>query len=217
MSHRPLFNQFTMVAGSVVLLEVTLGAWPVVATAIWGSRAVDTWIHFLYWIKASFLFLAVVQYRWAAWKLSPQRHRPSVFERFMGMTVSCELGVWVLLSVVVHALLSFVLLLLVAVLRNEFLSGTQWGLSLAFDVVGILESLGSPMLVGQFAINAVQAPPAAPLMLPMEQTILAVAPPSPLPGSLPDTLNPWQLEAPTHRRAKPPATGRAPSLRDYGL
>lgn len=60
-------SRFVVVGGSVVLLEIVLGSWPVVATAIWGSRAVDTWIHFLYWIKAFFLFLAVVQNRWSPW------------------------------------------------------------------------------------------------------------------------------------------------------
>lgn len=175
--HAPSVNRFTAVAGAVVVLEAVLGAWPVVATSIWGSRAVDTWIHFLYWIKAIFLLLAVVQYRWTPWHLAPRRlqgkpdpngttasgdgvplYRPSVFERFMGLTTSCELATWILISLVAHALLSAIVLLLVLVLQNEFLSNTQWVLSVVFDAVGILESVASPIIVTTWSIPDEEAP-----------------------------------------------------------
>lgn len=31
-------SRFVLVGGAVVVLEVILGSWPVVATAIWGTR-----------------------------------------------------------------------------------------------------------------------------------------------------------------------------------
>lgn len=170
-----LGNQFTAVAGSVAMLEIVLGAWPVVATALWKSHAVDTWIHFFWWIKAFFLMLAVCQQYWAARrkrnKYNSKRQTkvaggvsvtsPSTtFELCVGATASCELSTWIMISVVGHALLSGILLLLVLVLRSEFLSNTEWVLSLVFNVVGIVESIGSPVLVTSLSIrSAAPLPP----------------------------------------------------------
>lgn len=186
-------NRFTLVAGSIVVLEIVLGAWPVVATSIWGAHAVDTWIHFLYWIRALFLFLAVLQNRWAPWRLAPRQKHPSALERFLGMTASCELGTWVMLSLLVHALLSFILLLLVAVLKHEFHSNAQWALSLAFDAVAILESIGSPMLVGQFAIDEDDA---------LRST--GFRPPPPLPLSPLVNGKPYRNQQQQQQHAPPP-------------
>lgn len=130
-----------------------------------GSRAVDTWIHFLYWIKAFFLFLAVVQNRWAPWRVAAARRRQTspqpqgvgymeqIFESCMGATASCELATWVLISVFAHALLSAIILLLVLVLRHEFQSNTQWILSVVFDAVAIVESILSPLVVTRFGVG----------------------------------------------------------------
>lgn len=156
-----VLSRFAVVGGTIVVLEIVLGSWPVVATSIWGSRAVDTWIHFLYWIKALFLFMAVMQNRWAPWRLGPRRRgqsavaaaQPRYFEVCMGATASCELATWILISVVAHALLSAIVLLLVLVLKNEFQSNTQWVLSVVFDAVGIAESILSPMVVTRLGIS----------------------------------------------------------------
>lgn len=153
-----VLTRFTVLGSAIVVLEVTLGTWPIVATSLWGSRAVDTWIHFLYWIKAVFLFLAVVQTRWAPWRFTmegrndprPQRRgleRFGYLELCMGATASCELSTWILLSVIAHALLSTIVLLLVVVLQNEFNNNTQWILSVVFDGVAIVESVGSPLIL----------------------------------------------------------------------
>lgn len=75
----------------------------------------------------------------------------------MGATASCELATWILLSVVAHALLSAILLLLVLVLKNEFLNNTQWILSVVFDAVAIAESLLSPIVVTRFGITEADA------------------------------------------------------------
>ena len=165
-----LGNQFTAVAGSVVMLEIVLGAWPVVATVLWKGHAVDTWIHFFWWLKAFFLMLAVCQQYWATRrkrnKYGSTRRRGqtkfaglnvtsplTTFDLCVGATASCELSTWIMISVVGHALLSGILLLLVLVLRNEFLSNTEWVLSLVFNVVGIVESIGSPVLVTSLSIQ----------------------------------------------------------------
>lgn len=171
-----LGNQFTAVAGSVVMLEIVLGAWPVVATVLWKSHAVDTWIHFFWWLKAFFLMLAVCQQYWATRRKRRNKYRKrqtkfaglnvtsplTTFELCVGATASCELSTWIMISVVGHALLSGILLLLVLVLRNEFLSNTEWILSLVFNVVGIVESIGSPVLVTSLSLQNTIAGPLPP-------------------------------------------------------
>lgn len=160
-------SRFTMIGGSIVVLEAILGTWPIVATALWGSHAVDTWIHFLYWIKGFFLFLAVIQTRWSPERFAKGMTNPTprsltFFELCVGATVSCELSTWMLISIVAHALLSSIVLLLVLVLRREFLSNTQWVLSVVFDGVAIIESIGSPMVLTTFGLGPVmQVPPAS--------------------------------------------------------
>lgn len=158
-------KRFTVLGGSIVVLEAILGAWPVVAIVLWGSHAVDTWIHFLYWIKGFFLFLAVLQTRWAPQRFARDDPTPrslSFFELCVGATVSCELSTWMLISVVAHALLSSIVLLLVLVLRREFLTTTQWILSVVFDGVAIIESVGSPLVLTSFGLGPVmQVHPAA--------------------------------------------------------
>lgn len=153
-----LLTRFTIIASAVIVLEAILGSWPVVATSIWGSHAVDTWIHFLYWIKMVFLLLAVLQFRWAPQRFAvgagPYRQL-GYLQLCMGATASCELSTWILLSIIAHALLSTIVLLLVLVLQNEFESNTQWILSVVFDAVAIAESVGSPLIVTSFGLGPI--------------------------------------------------------------
>lgn len=162
-----LLGRFTLLGGIIVVLEVILGSWPVVATSIWGMHAVASWIHFLYWIKAFFLFLAVFQSWWAPWRFQMnawgrsngagrrRADRPGMLEFCLGATASCELGTWMMISIFVHALLSSVVLLLVLVLKHEFESDTQWILSVVFNGVAILESIGSPLLLTNFGLRPI--------------------------------------------------------------
>lgn len=150
-----VLTRFTMLGAAIVVLEGVLGSWPVVATAIWGHHAVDTWIHFLYWIKAFFLALAVLQSRWKPYRFA-QNHThgtPGILELCVGATASCELTTWLMLSMIVHALLSSIVLLLVLVLQHEFQSNTQWILSLVFDAVAIVESVCSPLVLLNFGLE----------------------------------------------------------------
>lgn len=153
-----LLARFTVLGGAIVILEAVLGSWPVVATSIWAHHAVDTWIHFLYWIKAFFLALAVLQTRWKPWRFT--HNRPALIDRELGIldlcvgaTASCELSTWIRISIIVHALLSSIVLLLVLVLQHEFESNTEWILGLVFNAVAIAESVGSPLILLNFGLQ----------------------------------------------------------------
>ena len=137
--------RFTLVAGAVVAAELVLGAWPVVATALWGHRAADTWPHFLWWVRAIFLFAAVVQNRRAPWRLGAKE--PGLLQVCVGVTASCEYSTWILLSVIAHAMLAAILLLVVGVLRYEFASQTHWALSVAFSATALFESIVGPLAI----------------------------------------------------------------------
>ena len=171
-------SRFTVLGVSILIVEVTLGCWPVVATSIWGRHAVDTWIHFTYWVKAFWLFLAVFQSWCAPWKfklLEKQLHQTryidletqeeyrkherkeslGFFRFFLGATASCELEAWMMISIFFHALLSFIILILVLVLKHEIASNTHWVLSVIFDAVAILESIGSPYVLTTFGVGPI--------------------------------------------------------------
>jgi len=150
--------RFTFIGSCIVSAEIILGSWPVVATAIWNSHAVDTWIHFLYWIKAFFLALAILQTRWKPWKFAQDRTSMvdqdlGLLDLCVGATASCELSVWLLISVIAHALLSSIVLLLVLALKHEYGVTVEWFLSWAFDIVAIAESVGSPLILIHFGLK----------------------------------------------------------------
>lgn len=143
--------RFTSVALTIVALEAALTAWPIVATVHWGNRAVDTWIHFLWPIRAFLLLAATIQNKHAPWKLHAKSQKGTdddgFFGQCVGLTASCEFSLWILTSVIMHALLSAIVLLLVAVLKAEFSTTLQWGLSIGFSAFAIVESIGSPIVI----------------------------------------------------------------------
>jgi len=203
-------NRFTVLGVSILIVEVTLGCWPVVATSIWGRHAVDTWIHFTYWVKAFWLFLAVFQSWCAPWKfklLEKQLHQTryidletqeeyrkherkeslGFFRFFLGATASCELEAWMMISIFFHALLSFIILILVLVLKHEIASNTHWVLSVIFDAVAILESIGSPYVLTTFGVGPIMdTDPIFP------ETMVPPAPQYFVPQSLPPPPPPQQ-------------------------
>ena len=148
--------RFTLVAGTVVAIEAVLGAWPVVATALWGHHAVDTWPHFLWWVRALFLFAAVVQNRRAPWRLGAKE--PGLMQVCLGVTASCEYSTWILLSVIAHAMLAAVLLLIVGVLRYEFPSYVHWALSVAFTATALFESFAAPLAITTLGLGNMYGP-----------------------------------------------------------
>jgi len=153
-----ILTRFTALGSFIVILEIILGCWPVVATSIWGDDAVDTWIHFMYWIKAFFLGTAILQTRWAPWRLAMNAgpaNQLGLLQLCVGATASCELSTWIMLSVIAHALLSSVVLLIVLVLQTEFENNTQWILSVVFDGVAIIESILSPLILTSFGLRHV--------------------------------------------------------------
>jgi len=185
--------RFTCVATSIVILELCLGAWPIVATVLWGSHAVDTWVHFIWFLKAFLLAASIVQNRNAPWRLhyhgegrdqhgrpirtrsgyvytKEEEHQDSInyggmLASCIGATASLEFSSWILSSVILHAMLSALVLLLVAVLKNEFSTFLQWVLSLSFNGVAILESIGSPIAVTVLGLGPIYGPLAPPIHL----------------------------------------------------
>lgn len=148
--------RFTLVAGGVVVAELILGAWPVVATALWVRHAADTWVHFLWWLRALFLLSAVVQNHRAPWRLGARE--PGMLQVCVGVTASCEYSTWILLSVIVHAMLSGILLLVVGVLRHEFASDVHWALSMAMNAAALFESIVGPIAITTLGLGNMYGP-----------------------------------------------------------
>lgn len=178
--------RFTSIGVSIVILEFCLGAWPIVATVLWGKHAVDTWLHFIWFLRAFLLATSIIQNRNAPWRLHYHGHdgpfrgsksysgtegpatAPSVDYQGMlasciGATASFEFSAWILASVILHAMLSAIVLLLVAVLESEFSSSLQWILSLSFNGIAIIESIGSPIALTILGLGPVYGPLAPPI------------------------------------------------------
>jgi hypothetical protein len=162
--HAAYRYRFTATAIMIIILEVALGAWPVVATVLWGRHAVDTWIHFIWFLRAALLFASVVQNRNAPWRLhyhgTPEDTYTGMLGSCIGATASAEFSLWILASVILHAMTSAIVLLLVAVLKNEFRTTLQWILSLSFNGVAIAESIGSPILLTVVGLGPLYGPAA---------------------------------------------------------
>jgi len=154
--------RFLWVTLAVFLIEAVLGGWPVAALSVWGWTALFAIGHFLWWIKAALLFPAVLRNMAAPYLLASdgvtyqgELSAPSMSlcRSFWNSAYTWDLTLWSMVSVLGHTTVSAILLILTLVTRPIFSTTTEWILLIVFDGVAIIESIVSPMIVMDWAIE----------------------------------------------------------------
>ena len=154
--------RFIVITMSVFLIELILGAWPVIALSIWGWTSIYVIGHFLWWIKAGLLLPAVIRNMGTSYDLASESVKysgrinsagESLYKVFWNSAYTWDLTLWSMTSVLGHTTISLLLIILTIFTRHVIPSTLQWILLLVFDVVAIIESVASPWFVMDRAIN----------------------------------------------------------------
>ncbi len=154
--------RFIVITMSVFLIELILGAWPIIALSVWGWTSIYVIGHFLWWIKAGLLLPAVIRNMGTSYDLASDSVKysgqinpsgASLYKVFWNSAYTWDLTLWSMTSVLGHTTISLLLIILTIFTRHVIPSRLQWFLLLLFDVIAIIESIASPWFVMDRAIN----------------------------------------------------------------
>lgn len=159
---RDLTTRFVAWIALTVLVELTLLAWPIVATILWRSWAALTWMAFGYAIRVVALLAAAIEVGSRVHRLAgrpvTRRCKP---HNYISLTLgtafapSPSLMTWYVLAMLQAALTALVLLftLVAAPAFTARSKGLLLGLTLGFQVVSILQSLAWPGIIYTFGVR----------------------------------------------------------------
>lgn len=149
---------------SVVLVaaaELTLLAWPIVATIIWKERAFLTWIHFIYAIRIILLGWGAATVRYPHRLYGTGRYSLGWnTARIHGAFAPYRSMLWWARLALLHGIvLTVIFAIATLALLPVFLSNDHrwpmllWGLSLGFHAIVVVQSLVSVYVVWKFGVH----------------------------------------------------------------
>lgn len=150
-----LRGTYVLVAGSVMLIELSLLAWPITATAIWRLQAAVQWVWFLYLFRVFLLLWSILTSGTLAVEKLWGRgtyNWTSFYRVYASFSPAPALAGWSTLAFATGCVLGGIATVVSAAIKPFYTSNLLYGLAIGIGFLMVVESFLAPFVVYHFGV-----------------------------------------------------------------